>query len=149
MSCLIQNRRPHPLSFGHTYTARWSRVLNLARGNESSSFVSEKRKMLTFLSCIYTKESSLVLIELMPAWPKISLSGEWIFISFSPVLASKKQWQILTVLWYYADCSGIMNHICAVCKIYRIKLLWKLEFWHKNWLTFSEKPLAYFPEFVR
>ena len=58
-------------------------------------------KMSTFLSSIYIKESNLFLIKFMFTWPKISLSGERIFVSFSPVLASKAaQLKILTDLQY-------------------------------------------------
>ena len=36
----------------------------------------------------------------------------------------------------------ISQLICIICKIYRIKVLWKLEFWHKSSFTFSAKYLA-------
>ena len=44
----------------------------------------------------------------------------------------------------------ISQFICGICKLYRIKLLWKLEFWH-NFFNFLAKSLANiaFPEFVR
>ena len=90
MSSLMYNRRSPPLSFLLcVYGVVKFSILNWAKGNESSSFVSEIRKMSMLLSSIYIKESNLVLTEFMFTWPKISLWGGRIFISFSPVLASK------------------------------------------------------------
>ena len=66
MSFLIYNRKPPPLSFlSYLYKVAKPTNLNWAQRNESSSFVSEIRKMSTFLSSIYTEESNLFLIEFM------------------------------------------------------------------------------------
>ena len=74
-SSLICNRRPPPLAFlSYLYGLVKASNLNWTKRNESSSFTSEIRKMLTFLSRIYLKESNLFLIEFMFTWLKISLS---------------------------------------------------------------------------
>ena len=53
-SSLIYNRRPPPLSFlSYLYGLVKPSNLNWTKGIESSSFASEIRKMLTFLSRIY------------------------------------------------------------------------------------------------
>ena len=66
MSSLIYNRRqPRLLFLSYLYGVVKPSILNWAEGNESSSFVSEIRKILTFLSSIYTKESNLFLVKFM------------------------------------------------------------------------------------
>ena len=90
ISSLIYNSGPPPLSFlSHLYGVV-KPILNWAEGKKSSSFVPEMRKMSTFLSSIYTKESNLFLIKFMFTYTKITLLGKQIFISIIQVLASQK-----------------------------------------------------------
>ena len=65
--------------------------------------------MSMFWSSIYIKESNLFLIEFMFTRPKISLPGEPIFISFSPVLASKA----LVTDFDQSDHLSTVNHFSA------------------------------------
>ena len=90
ISSLIYNSGPPPLSFlSHLYGVV-KPILNWAEVKKSSSFVPQMRKMSTFLSSIYNKESNLLLIEFMFTYTKVTLSGKQIFISIIQVLASKK-----------------------------------------------------------
>ena len=52
MSSLIYNKRPPPLTFLSYLYGVVKPILNWTEGNKSSSFVSEIRKMSTFLSSI-------------------------------------------------------------------------------------------------
>ena len=49
----------------HLYMMMKLSILNWVEGNESFSFVSEIRKISTFLCSIYTRDPSLFLIEFM------------------------------------------------------------------------------------
>ena len=71
MYSLIYNRRPPPLLFLPYLYGVVKPILNWVEGNESSSFVSEIRKISKFLSSIYIKESNLFLIGFMFMWLKI------------------------------------------------------------------------------
>ena len=121
MSSLIYNRKPPPLSFlSYLYGVMKPSILNWAERNESSSFVSEIRKVSVFLSSIYIKESNLFLIEFMFTWPKISLSGERIFISFRPVLVSKTSFtdfdRSAILGWSFKSCESFLSLFAGFVK---------------------------------
>ena len=63
--------------------------LNWAEENESSSLVSEISNMSILVSMMKDNASNLFLIELIFKWPTIIFSGHWIFISLSPIFASR------------------------------------------------------------
>ena len=63
--------------------------LNLAEENESFSLVFEISNICMLVSMVKVNAFNLFLIELIFKWPTIIFSGHWIFISLSPILASR------------------------------------------------------------
>ena len=114
----------------------------------------EFRKISMFLSRRYTKEWKLFLIEFVFTWPKISLLGEQIFVSFNPILASKipvtVSDQSMVLQWLFRSWKSRITLFPRFIKSTG-KLLWKIELWYRNFFTFQRKSLAKtaLPEFVR
>ena len=91
------NKSPPPFEFlSKLYVAQNPFNRNWAEGNESSSFVSEISIMSILVSVMKDDASNLFLIELLFKWPTSIFSRYWIFISLSPIFASRiSMWSLL------------------------------------------------------
>ena len=84
------NKIPPPFGFlSNLYGVQNSFNLNWNKETESSSLVPEISNMSIIVSMMKDTASNLFLIELIFKWPTIIFSGHWIFISLSPIFASR------------------------------------------------------------
>ena len=84
------NKTPPPFGFlSNLYGVQNSFNLNWNKETESSSLLPEISNMSIIVLMMKDTASNLFLIELIFKWPTIIFSGHWIFISLSPIFASR------------------------------------------------------------
>ena len=86
---IIEASSPNFEFLSNLYLVQSPFNLNSAEENELSSLVSKISNMSILVVMVKDNASNLFLIELIFKLPTIIFSGHWIFISISPMFASR------------------------------------------------------------